>query len=152
MKDQKIRKLEEENKSLEKENKEYRDKIDELKIILIGKPSLQSPQHSLWDQISVEVGKMWDELKKLETEKAYIYLALDKCEVSKEKFQQLHKQPMEKALSAIKILKFPSQDALKTFNIQDGFQIILKAQKIVDKDSSMQKVIAKTEVPQKEIK
>ena len=95
---------------------------------------------------------MWDELKRLQTKKAYIYSALDKCEVAKEQLQQLHKQLVENALSAIKILKFSSHDALKTFNIQDRFQILLKAQKVVDKASSMQKVKAKIEGLQKEIK
>lgn len=80
-------KFQEEKKSLEKENKESQDKIDKPKTRLIGIPAFQSTQHSLWDHISAEVAKMWDEFKKLESKKAYIYSDLDKCEVAKEKLQ-----------------------------------------------------------------
>ena len=104
-----------------------------MKITLIGRPTLQSTQHSLWVHISVEVAKMWDELNKLETKKDHIYSALDKCGVAKEKLQQLHKQPMEKALFAIKILNFSSQDALKKFNFKIGFKSYSKLKRLLIK-------------------
>ena len=55
-------------------------------------------------------------------------------------------------MSAIKFLKFSSDDALRNFNIPDRFQMILKAQRIVDKDNVIQRVKQKIETLQKEIK
>ena len=91
-------------------------------------------------------------MKRLEAKKSYIYSALDKCTIAKEKLQQLHQKPVEIFLSSIKFLKFSSNDSLRNFNIQDIFQMILKSQRIVDKDSAIHKVIAKIEILQKEIK
>lgn len=152
LKDEEITKLQKENKSLEKENKEYQEKNAKLKDILIGRPALQSTQHYLWDLIAVEVAKICEEMKRLEAKKAYIYSTLDKCTLAREKLQQLLQKPLEKVLSAIKFLKFSSDDALRNFNIPDRFQMILKAPRIVDKDNEIQKVKAKIETLQKEIK
>ena len=66
--------------------------------------------------------------------------------------QQLHQNPIEKVLSSIKFLKFYSDDALRNFNIPNIFQMILKSQRIVNKDNAIQKVKAKIETMQKEIK
>ena len=85
LKDQQITKLQKENKSLEKENKEYQEKNAKIKDRLIRSHSLQSAQHYLWDLIAVEVAKIREEMKRLEAKKSYIYLALDKCTIAKEK-------------------------------------------------------------------
>ena len=65
LKDKYIITLKEENKSLDKENKEYQDKNAKLKDMLKGKSVLQSAQHSIWDLISIKVTKFWGELKRL---------------------------------------------------------------------------------------
>ena len=72
---------------MEKENKEYQEKNVKLKYRLIGRPTLQSSQHYLWDLITVEVAKIWEELKRLEAKKSNIYSALDKCTIAREKLQ-----------------------------------------------------------------
>ena len=66
--------------------------------------------------------------------------------------KQLHQKFVEIFLSTIKFLKFSSDDALRNFNIPNRFQMILKAQRIVDKDNAIHKVKAKIETLQKEIK
>ena len=118
----------------------------------MGRYVLQSTQHSLWDLIVVEVTKFWGELKRMETKKDYIYSALEKCRRANEQLYLIHKEPIGKALSVIKFLKFSFDDALRDFKIQDRFQIIHTVQKIVDKDNAIEKVKAKIEDLQKDIK
>ena len=85
LKDEDITKLQKEKRSLEKENKEYQEKNAKLKDRLIGRHALQSAHHYLWDLIAVEVAKIWEDMKILEANKDYIYLALDKCTLAREK-------------------------------------------------------------------
>jgi hypothetical protein len=74
----------------------------------VGRFVLQSSQHSLWDLIVVEVTKFWGELKRLESKKAYIYLALEKCKRANEQLYLIQKEPIGKAHFVIKFLKFSS--------------------------------------------
>ena len=106
---------------MKKENKEYHENNAKLKHRLIGRHALQSSQHYLYDLIVVEVAKIWEELKRLEGKKSYIYSNLDKYALAKEKRQQLHQKLVENVLSSIKFLKFSSDDALRNFNIPDIF-------------------------------
>jgi hypothetical protein len=64
----------------------------------------------------------------------------------------MHKDPMPKAQSVIKFLKFSSNESLRAFNISDRFEMIHSIQRIIDKDISLQKVKAKIKALQKEIK
>ena len=59
---------------------------------------------------------------------------------------------MTKAHSVIKLLKFSSDEALRSFKIQDKFQMIHSVQIIIDKVIGLQKVKLKIEYLQKEIK
>ena len=152
LKDKEITNLKEEKKALEKDNKEYQENNAKLKEGLVGKFVLQSAQHSLWDLIAVEVTKFWGELKTLEAKKDYIYSSLENSKRANEQLYSIHKEPVGKALSVIKFLKFSSEEALRAFKIQDRFQMIHTVQKNVDKDNAMEKVKEKTKALQKEIK
>ena len=87
----------------------------------MGKPVLQSTQHSLWDLIIVEVTKFGGDMKRLEANKGYIYSALEKCRRSNEQLYLIHKEPVGKEHSIIKFLKFSSDEALRAFKIHDRF-------------------------------
>ena len=137
---------------MEKANKEYQENNRKLKDRLKGKSVLQSTQHSIWDLISIEVTKFWGEIKRLEAKKAYIYSALDKYRKDNEQLYMMHKDPVPKAQTVIKFLKFSSDEALIAFKILDRFQIIHSVQRIIDKDVALQKVKARIEELQKEIK
>ena len=82
LKEKEISQLVQEKKQLEKLNKEKQEKIDRLKGRLMGKEVLKSSQHSLWDLTSIEVSKLWKELRRMEVKKAYICSALDKHKFS----------------------------------------------------------------------
>ena len=109
--------MKEEKKALEKANKEYQDKNAKLKDRLKGKSILQYAQHSIWDLISIEVTKIWGELRRLETKNAYIYLALEKYKKVNEQLYMMHKDPIPKAQAIIKFLKYSSNEALRDFKI-----------------------------------
>ena len=79
--------------------------------------------------IEVEVTKFWGELKRLEAKKDYIYSALEKCRRYNEQLYLIQKYPVGKAHSVINFLKFSSNEALRTFKIQDRFQMIHTVQK-----------------------
>ena len=87
--------------------------------------------------IYVEVTKFRGELKRLETEKSYIYSALEKYRKANEQLYMMHKDPIPKAHSVIKFLKFSSDEALRAFKIHDRFQMIHSIQRIVDKDIAL---------------
>ena len=106
LKEKEISTLKEEKKALEKDNKENQERNTRLKDRIKGKIVLQSTQHSIWDLISIEVTTFWGELKRLEAKKAYIYLALEKYKKDNEKLYMMHKDPVPKAQSVIKFLKF----------------------------------------------
>ena len=57
----------------------------------------------------------------------------------------MHKDPVPKAQSVIKFLKFSSDESLRAFKILDRFQMIHSVQRIIDKDIALQKVKAKIE-------
>ena len=118
MKEKEISTLKEEKKALEKANKQYRKKNTKLKDRLKGKSVLQSTQHSIWDLISIEVAKFWGELKTLEAKKAYIYSALEKYRKDNEQLYMMQKDPVLKAQTMIKFLKFSSDEALRA--LQDS--------------------------------
>ena len=64
------------------------------------------------------------ELKRLEAKKAYIYSALEKYRKANEQLYMMHKDPLPKPHSMIKLLKFSSDEALRAFKIHDRFQMI----------------------------
>ena len=133
LKDKEINNLKEEKEALEKDNREYQEKNAKLKDRLVGKFILQPTQHSLWDLIAVEVTKFWGELKRLEARKYYIYSALEKCKRANEQLYLTHKEVVGKTLSAIKFLKFSSNEALRDFKIQDRFQMVHTVKKLLIK-------------------
>ena len=59
-------KLRQEIRNLQKENKYLEDKVYKHKEKLKRKLQLQDTKHMIWDQISVEVTKMWDFLNMVE--------------------------------------------------------------------------------------
>lgn len=109
---------------MEKANKEYQEKNTNLKDRLKGKSILQSTQHSIWDLISIEVTNFWGELKRLKSNKAYIYSALEKYRKANEQLYMMRKDPVPKAQSIIKFLLFSSDEALRAFKIPNRFQMI----------------------------
>lgn len=118
----------------------------------MGKELLKSIQHSLWDLISVEVGKFWKELRRMEVKKAYIYSTLDKHKLATEKLAHLHKNPSERAKIAINFLKLSSEEALRAFKITDRYQTIIVLQRVIEKEELIQKVHDKSKVLKEEIK
>ena len=74
LKEKEISTLKEENKALKKDNKEYQDRNVGLKDGLKGKSVLQSAQHSIWDLISVEVTKFWENEKTRSQEGLYLLI------------------------------------------------------------------------------
>ena len=137
--------MKEEKKALKKANKEYQDMNARIKDRLKGKLVLQTDQHSIWDLISMEVTKFSGELKRLEDKKAYIYSSLEKYRKANEKLYMMHKDPMPKARSVIKFLKFFSYEYFRAFKIHDKFQMIHSVEKTVHTDTTMQKVKFKIE-------
>ena len=91
----------------------------------------------------------WGELKRLEAKKAYIYSTLEKYRKANEQLYMMHKDPVPKAQSVIKFVRFSSDEALRAFKILDRFQMIHSVQRIIDKDATLQKVKAKIEELQK---
>ena len=129
-----------ERDQLDKANQEKSEKIGRLKTRLMGRDLLKSTQHFLWDLISIEVGKFWKDLRKLEVKKSYIYAALEKHMLATEQLAHLHKSPMEKAQSTITFLKFTSDEYLHNFKVEDRFQTIFLLQRVVEKGELIQKV------------
>ena len=102
--------------------------------------------------ISLEVNKFWNELKRMEAKKAYIYSALEKHKLATEQLAHVHKEPVAKAQSVINLLKFSSDEALQYFKISDRYQTIMLVKRVIDKDELIRKVHNRTKVLQKEIK
>lgn len=137
---------------MEKSNKEYQDKNPKLKDRLKGKSILQSAQHSIWDLISIEVIKFWGDLRRLETKKSYIYSSLEKYKNANDKRYMMHKDLVPKSQVVIKFLKYSSDEALRAFKIPDIFQMIHSLQRIVDKETTLQKVKSKLKSFRKRLK
>ena len=139
-------------KSLEKSNQEKQERIDKLKARLKGKDALQSAQHSLWDLISIEINKFWNELRRMEAKKAYIYSSLEKHKIDIEKLAHVHKQPIVKAQILMNFLKFSSDEAWHAFKVNDQFQTLMLFKRVIDKDEMIGKVKNRSEALQNEIK
>ena len=88
------------------ENKEYKDRIDRLKERLLGRAALQSAQHAIWDLVSMEVNKMWNELKRMGAKNAYIHSITEKLNQATEHLSHVHNHPIEKAQLILNFLKY----------------------------------------------
>ena len=64
----------------------------------------------------------------------------------------IHTNPVPKAQTIIKFLKFSLEEALIDFNIPNRFQMIHSMWRIISKEVALQKVKAKIEELKKEIK
>ena len=123
--------------------------IDKLKARLVEKEALKSTQYSLCDLISIEVNKLWGELRRMEAKKAYIYSALKKHKMVTKKLAHVHREPVEKSQSIINFIKFSSDEALQAFKINDRFQTIMLVKRVIDKDEMIRKVKNRSEALQK---
>ena len=122
------------------ENKEYKDRIDKLKERLLGRETLQFAQHAIWDLVSVEVDKMWNELKRMEAKKSYIYSITEKLNQATEHLSRVHNHPIEKAQLILNFLKYSSDEVIQAFKIQNKYQIMILVQRILTKDEMIKKV------------
>ena len=59
-------KLQQENKNLKKQKKDLENTVSKQKEKLKGKLQIQGAKHMIWDQILVEVTKMWEFLNVVE--------------------------------------------------------------------------------------
>ena len=81
-------KLQLENQNLQKVSKDLQEKVMKQKNKLTGKFQLQGAKHLLWDQISMEIAKVWDYVNCILDKKALEGSALLKHEVVNEFMQR----------------------------------------------------------------
>ena len=96
-----ILKLQQEEKNLHKSKKSLQQTIDKQKLKMNEKLQLQGSKHVIWDQITVEVTKLWDFLNFVEDKIVLVVISLVKYEVANELMQRT---PSEKAQNSITFL------------------------------------------------
>ena len=87
-------KLQQEIRNLQKEKKDLQDKVSKQKEKFKGKLRLQGTKHMIWDQILVEVTKIWDFMNVVEDKKVLVRNVLVKHETTNELMQRT---PVERA-------------------------------------------------------
>ena len=94
-------KLQQEFRNLQKEKNDLEDKVSKKKEKLKGKLQLQGTKHVIWDQILVEVTKMWDFLNMMEDKRVLVRIALVKHETTNELMQR---RPLERAQNNVNFI------------------------------------------------
>lgn len=133
----KNRKLQQENRNLQKEKKDLENKVSKQKEKLKGKLQLQGTKHMIWDQILVEVTKMWELLNVVEDKRVLVRNALVKHETTNELMQR---RPAERAQNTVNFLSNISNHHLVNLKVQDRLGIIMRAKKFIEMHKLMNQV------------
>ena len=89
-----------------------------------GKLQLKGAKHTIWDQIIIELTKLWDFFNYVEDKRVLVINSLTKYEVENEIMQR---RPAAKAQNSIVFLSHLSNQELATLNVHDGMGIIIRA-------------------------
>lgn len=94
-------KLQQEAKSLQKVKESLQQAVDKHKAKMNGRLQLKGAKHTVWDQIIIEVTKLWDLLNFVEDKRVLVINSLTKYEVANEIMQR---RPTTKANNSIVFL------------------------------------------------
>ena len=75
----------------------------------------------------MEVEKMWNELKRMEAKKAYIYSITKNLNQATEHLSRVHNHPIEKAQLILNFLKYSSNESIQAFKIKNRYQTIFSS-------------------------
>ena len=120
-------KLQLENQNLQKVSKDLQEKVMRQKNKLKGKVQLQGAKHLLWDQISMEIAKVWDYVNFIQDKKALAGSTLLKHEVVNEFMQR---RLVKMVQQSIKNLSQTSNESLRILGVNDRFGIIFQRNKV----------------------
>ena len=102
-----------------------------------GKLQLQVSKHVIWDQITVEVTKLWDFLNFVDDMIFFVISYLIKYEIANKLIQR---RTADKAHNSITFLSHLSNQDLATLNIHDKMGIIIRAKQFIEKNQLMKNV------------
>ena len=102
-----------------------------------GKLQLKGAKHSIWDQIIVEVTKLWDFLNYVEDKRVLVINYLTKHEVANQIMQM---RPRTKSHNSIVFFIHLSNQELATLNVHDRMTIIIRAKQFIGKNRLMDNV------------
>ena len=117
-------KLQQEARSLQKANENLQQTLDKHKLKMSGKLQLKGAKHTIWDQIIIEVTKLWDFLNYVEDKRVLVINYLTKYEVANEIMQR---RLTAKAQNSIAFFSHLSNQELATLNVHDKMAIIIRA-------------------------
>ena len=130
-------KLQQETRSLQKAKEILQQTVDKQKGKLSGRLQLKGEKHTIWDQIIIEVTKLWDFLNYVEDKRVLVINSLTKYEVANEIMQR---RPANKAHNSIVFLSHLSNQELTTLNVHDRMGIIIRAKQFIEKHGLMENV------------
>ena len=145
----KTSKLQQENKNLQKDKKDLENKVFKQKEKLKGKLQLQGAKHMIWDQILIEVTKMWELLNVVEDRIVLVRNDLVKHETSNELMQR---RPAEKAQKTVNFLSNISNQHLITLKVQDRLGIVRRAKNFRGMHNLMNQVKMAAEEMKEDVK
>lgn len=141
-------KLQQEENSLQKDKESLQQVVDKQKDKMIGRLQLKGAKHTMWDQIIIEVTKIWDFLNFLEDKRVLVINSLTKYEVANEIMQR---RPTTKEKKSIVFLIHLSNQELETLNVHDKMGIIIRARQFIKKHRLMENVKTREEEMKKEV-
>lgn len=116
-------KLQQEARSLHKAKECLQQTVDKEKAKMSGKLQLKGVKRTIWDQIIIEVTKIWYFLNYVEDKRVLVINSLTKYEVENEIMQR---RPIAKAQNFIVFLSHLSNQELATLNVHDRMGIIIR--------------------------
>ena len=88
------------------------------------KLQLKGAKHNNWDQIIIEVTKLWDFLNFVEDKRVLVINSLTKYEMANEIMQR---RSAAKAQNSITFMSHSSNQELATLNVHDRLGVIIRA-------------------------
>ena len=100
-----------------------------------GRLQLKGAKHTIWDQIIIEVTKLWDFLNYVEDKRVLVIISLTKYEVANEIMQR---RPATKSHNSVVFLSHLSNQELETLNVHDRMGIVINTKQFIEKHSLME--------------
>lgn len=113
-----------------------------------GRLQLKGAKDTMWDQIIIEVTKLWYFLNFVEDKRVLVINSLTKYEVDNEIMQR---KPVAKAKNSAVFLSHLSNQELETLNVHDRMGIIIRARQFIEKHRLMENVKTRAKEMKEEV-
>ena len=133
---------------MQKAKESLQQTVGTHKAKMNGRLQLKGAKYTMWDQIIIEVTKLWDFLNFVEDKSILVINSLTKYEVENE---IMKRRLTTKAKNSIVFLSHLANQELENLNVHDIMGIIIRARRFIEKHTLMENVKTMAEETKQDI-